>query len=211
MAGIVLNNLPFDEADLADPMRHIALGRFMTAWSQVEVVWSFLFRKFLDLSPQIALVVSDKVKINTQLAIVRELIEYLPQEDDRSALGTAISTLEKIASKRNKIVHSSWGLLNGEAARYDHALSSDKMEEVMNETPKGNSIRANHIFTIRDLEEITSATVSLRDNLENALHTIRPEPGPWGREQAERQAQRDERRRILAQEIDRHRNGNHPI
>ena len=49
MPTLIYDNLPFNETDLTSPDSNMALGRFFTAWGQVEVVYGMIFRELLQL------------------------------------------------------------------------------------------------------------------------------------------------------------------
>lgn len=191
MANIILNNLPFDDSDLQDDTRNVSLGRFMTAWSQAEVVWGFIFRKFLDLHVEVGMVVFDAIGVKEQLEIVSTLGDFLKTPSERDALAKATQDLKSLSLKRNKIVHSSWGLYDGEAARYWRGLTHIHLSEIMNESPKGKSLRTERIFTVTDLANLTAYVVQTRKELEHILKSVMPEPGPHARQMAERQASKE--------------------
>jgi hypothetical protein len=193
MASIILNNLPFDQSDLDDPVRNIALGRFMTAWSQAEVVWGFLFRKFLDLDYEVSSIVFDNIGVKEQLEIVSCLAEFLKNDHEVALLKMVTDEVKSISVMRNKIVHSSWGLFDGEPARFWRNLTSANFEEVQSGSQRGKSYLGSRIFTVTSLNLLTERTVKAREALEEALETIHPEPGPHGKRMAEWEKTRAER------------------
>ena len=73
MPGIFYNNLPLDTADLSDQASNLALGQFMTAWSQVESIIGFLFAELCGAKHEPARIILDEVQATDRIIILRRL------------------------------------------------------------------------------------------------------------------------------------------
>lgn len=143
MAAIVLNNVPFPASDLEDEAPNLALGRFMTAWSQVEVVCNHLFRHLAGLDSDVATIVFDNVGTKEQLAMLSELCESLPDATQRQEVSTSLKSAQEFGVKRNKLVHASWGYLNGELARFWSGLTSAHLKEIQSDSQRAKAMSRN--------------------------------------------------------------------
>lgn len=184
MVSVHLNNLPFDEGEVTDQTRNFALGQFMTAWSQVECIYGFLFRELSQINPEIAIIIFDRVGVKEQLEIVTELAERISSEDFRSRATKALSEVQNISKARNKIVHANWGLLNGEPARFWQGLSTARLQALRDDTPRAKSDRQNYVFTLPNLRDLTERCLKLRAELESihdriTLERLNEPPPPF--------------------------------
>jgi hypothetical protein len=165
MARIVSNNAPFPEDDLTDPERNFALGQFMTAWSQVESMYGFLFRELAEIPSDSSSIIFDRVGVREQLEIVQALSDAKLDGDDKTKAETILDQVEKISVLRNKIVHAGWGKINGESARFWNGLTGRNLEEIAGDTQKGLSLRERYIHTISHMTNLTARCTGLRDQL----------------------------------------------
>ncbi|PZO00718.1 MAG: hypothetical protein DCF29_16545 [Alphaproteobacteria bacterium] len=171
MPSILLNNIPFDDSDLEDE-RNVVLGKFMTVWSQVETLCAFHFRKLAQAQEGLAQIIFDHVGMREQIDILSDLAETLPQEDDRDRMLRLMKDVDGLSVKRNKIVHASWGLFDHEPARFWRSLTAQNLNEIMEQTQKGKSLRTSRIFTTTDLRGLINYGLALRAELEAALQEI---------------------------------------
>jgi len=181
MAGIILNNIPFDPNNLADDERNAALGRFMTAWSEVEVVCGFLFRGFANLEADIGGAIFDRVGVREQIDILGALVE-LSDDPAAAALPGLLDEANNLSKARNKLVHASWGLFNGQPARFWQGLTSSHLSRISEETAKGKSERVKFIFTLSDLGDLTRRCTAVRSKLEGCLHAVKSGRGRYSEE-----------------------------
>ncbi|UVK51883.1 hypothetical protein DBIPINDM_005206 [Mesorhizobium sp. AR02] len=197
MVGVVLNNLPFPESDILDERPNLVLGRLMTAWGQIEVTCNFLFRKLTDLHLDAATVVFDTVGNKEQIEMLIGLAGFLPRADQREAFSGLLSSVKTLSIKRNKVIHASWGTLDGEPARFWSGLTSTHLNEIMSGSQKGGGYLQNHVHTVTRLDGILSEMVQLRHELQNALDFEFPH-GPASRLRRERYDEMVKRRDAFA-------------
>lgn len=172
MPNIVLDNLPFPQEDMDDERRNVCLGRFMTAWAQVEVVCSFLFRELTGARSENALIIFDRITTNEQIKIVRELANQIADETVRTALVDEMKNVENESEKRNKIVHARWGAFDGEPARFWNGMTRENINDIVNEMGKAISLRSKNIHTIEDIDTLTASLLVRRDNLHGYLGKV---------------------------------------
>ncbi|AZO29999.1 hypothetical protein [Mesorhizobium sp. M1B.F.Ca.ET.045.04.1.1] len=196
MPSIILNNIPFPDTDISDDHPNLALGRLMTAWGQIEVVCNFLFRRLTDLHVDAATIVFDIVGNKEQIEMLIGLTELLPREDQRKVLSDLLSSVKNLSTKRNKVIHASWGKLDGNPARFWSGLTSAHFDDIMSGSQKGGSHLQNHVHTVPQIESIFSKMVELRGQLEQALDFEMPE-GPSSRRQREMFEEMVRRRELL--------------
>jgi hypothetical protein len=188
MPSIILNNLPFPESDLSDEMPNLALGRFMTIWGQIEVVCNFLFRRITDLESDVSTIVFDNVGTKEQIEMLVSLCDFLPRPEQKDHVIKLLERTREFGIKRNKIVHASWGLLDGEPARFWSGMTSAHFDEIRRQTQKGKSQVQKFVFSAGTLEALTAEMVALRQELETALHTVEIPEGPRSRRFQESEA-----------------------
>ena len=173
MARIVLNNIPFDDAFLADSDANVALGRFMAVWGQIEVVCGFIFRSLTNTNVELMMAFMDNVGVKEQIAIVQNLAEAVKDEDAKRLLMDAMSRVQDMSTKRNKIVHASWGTLNDVSARYYTGLTSSRLDELMRETQRGKTYPGTWVFTVEHLKQLIEDGIALRKELEALIDKVR--------------------------------------
>jgi hypothetical protein len=188
MPRIIRNNLPFPESDLSDEMPNLALGRFMTIWGQIEVVCNFLFRRITDLEPDVSTIIFDNVGTKEQIEMLVSLCDFLPIPEQKDRIITLLDRTREFGIKRNKIVHASWGLLDGEPARFWSGMTSAHSDEIRRQTQKGKSLLQKFVFSASTLEALTAEMVSLREELEAALRVVEIPKGPRSRHFQESEA-----------------------
>jgi len=172
MANIFHNNIPDPQSDLNNEKANVALGRFMTAWSQIEGMCGFLFCEIAQLDPKATRIIFDRIGSREQISILRALVDGIVIADERDRIADLMDRVEKLSEKRNKIAHGSWGTYNGESTRFWQGMTSSNFEDVVMETPKGQSLRVKNLHTITDLEALIGACVVLRDTLYSELGRI---------------------------------------
>ncbi|TPN60017.1 hypothetical protein FJ981_00325 [Mesorhizobium sp. B1-1-4] len=173
MAGIMYNNIPFDENDLSNPDTNFALGQFMTAWSQVESLCGFLFRNLSQIGYEIGNIIFDRVGAREQIEILTELIHLMPNAEQRESASKAMKEVESLSRARNKIVHAGWGLFNGEPARFWHGITNAHFDGIATDTAQGKADRERFIFTLPDIATLTGRSVSVRQTLESILQELK--------------------------------------
>jgi hypothetical protein len=155
MAVIVYNNIPHDPGDLTDNLSNFALGQFMTAWSQVEAITGFIFSELCGAPYETARIIIDEVPAKDRITIL-ERLAAIADDATSSVLSPLLLQMVVLAQRRNRIVRAGWGMLSGKRARFWHGLTSADFDQIVNETPKGQSLRAKSIFTIDDMSKLTS-------------------------------------------------------
>ena len=167
MPGIFYNNLPPDTADLSDQASNLALGQFMTAWSQVESIIRFLFAELCGAKHEPARIILDEVQATDRIIILRRLAA-IADDATRRSLEPLISQADTLSKRRNRIVHAGWGRLTGARARFWHGLTIADFTEIHGDTPKGQSLRTKSIFTINDIVVLTGKAATLARELKSA-------------------------------------------
>ena len=142
----------------------------MTVWSQIQGICGFLFKEFTGIPPETAQIIFDRIGTKEQIEILDAIFATFQDENERASGERLMRQVEAISVRRNKIVHSGWGLYNGEVARFWHGLTSAHFDEIMRETPKGKSQRERFIFTLTDLNRLTGHGNDVANMLEGFLH-----------------------------------------
>lgn len=167
MVSIFYNNIPFEEEDLTGNDHNFVLGRFMTAWSQVESLCGFLFRELAGLDHNIGPIIFDRVGTREQIEIVGALLE---NSDELAEHALLLEKAQKISVSRNKIVHAGWGKLDGEPARFWHGITTKHWDSMVGDDDgKARATITKYIFTTTDMARLTEECVSLRDELSAVL------------------------------------------
>lgn len=172
MASIIYNNIPFNPDDLSNIENNFALGQFLTAWSQTESICGFLFRELSQISYAIANTIFDRIGVREQIEILTELVATIPDAERNERALMALKEVEELSKVRNKIVHAGWGQFNGEAARFWHGITSSRLSEISQESPKGKADRIRFIFTISEIAALTTRNANVRSKLEILLNEI---------------------------------------
>lgn len=178
MPNVYLNNIPFDPEFLADTEANAALGRFMTVWSQIEVMCGFIFRSMTGFRAEFTIVFQDNVDVKEQIAIVQELSESVADQSARQDLVAAMGKVQTMSTKRNKIVHASWGRLDGVPARFYNGLSHSRIQELFRGTQRGKTYPGTWVFTVAHLNQLTIDGVALRDELEALVDRVKDPNDP---------------------------------
>lgn len=165
MASIVYNNLPFEENMIAGEAHNFALGRFITAWSQVEASYCAVARRLTNAEPTLIAALLDKARTREVLEILSIISHDIDDHNIKSELISLVERCQKISVKRNKIIPAGWGQYNGIMARFSHDLTMHDFEEIMLETQKGRGKRETRIFTVPDIETATEQCTNIRDGL----------------------------------------------
>lgn len=172
MPSLIYDNLPFPETDLSSTPNNRALGRFFTAWGQVEVVYGMIFRELCNLAHDIGAIVFEKIGVREQLDILDDMIELIDDNDLRGGLAVSLIAVRKISVSRNKIAHSRWGTIDGQSARFWVGITTAQASDIAGEQRKGPTWRNKFIFTVDQINALTNECVAERDNLTQRLHAL---------------------------------------
>ena len=159
MSSISKGNLPFPSWELTSIEANETLGKFVTAWGQVETVCSFIFNALSEVPATARLTLFGWVQTYEQIQILSALAE----ETDESALRDAISEVKDLSEKRNRIIHAEWGTIDGKEARFWRGLTIKALDQIAKET--NPSRRTGSVFTLQEIKAFTENAVSLRDKL----------------------------------------------
>lgn len=170
MASLVYNNLPFDQNDYNDVDRNVILGRFMTAWGQVEATCGFLFREILDLDYSQSFFVFETITTQHQLEIMKGLLEDNLETPHYEKLRDIVARVGLVSAKRNKIIHAGWGQYNGEVARFYRGITRKQSDEICSETQRGKNLKTTHIHTLTEIEAASSEALQVYQELSAAMH-----------------------------------------
>jgi hypothetical protein len=162
--------------------RHVVLGEFMDAWSNLESALS-------DLCGQIL-----KTNFLTTHAIIsslgtrqtKDLLLWLGSinvRDKCAALETLMDRLSKQASKRNNLVHGHWSLEaivhaeNGEPrleTRWvrEYTPADPDIDRKLQEL-KNKKERSKYCFTIQDINTVAQTVKILRKDISKFIDTLR--------------------------------------
>jgi len=165
MVSIVYDNLPFPESDLASDEQNRELGRFFTAWGQIEVAYGFIFRELTQIDRDIGSIIFEKIGVKEQLEVLDELADLIAKPEAQKQLLLGISSARALSAFRNKLAHSRWGAFDGEPARFWMGLTEAHVQEIQNGTDKGKSHRAKFIMTLSDIKRLVKEAISARDIL----------------------------------------------
>jgi len=171
MPGLSYDNIPFPDSDMA-PGPNKALGRFFTAWGQVEVVYGMIFRDLCGMDRDMGQIVFEKIGVREQLDILDDMTELIADDHLRTALETALQAIRAISVARNKIAHSRWGLIDGEPARFWVGMTNAQSTAIWRNEGRGPTWREKFIFTVPQIQALTESCVTQRDVLHTVLGTL---------------------------------------
>ena len=169
MASLIFNNLGFDFRPHGLEAANTALGAYMAAWSELENACSFAFADLAGLNSSVSTIIFDRVGTREQIEILVALIEASDAVDDPTK--GRVAEFQKASVQRNKIVHAAWGLYNDQIARFWNGITSANTDDLVNETPKGKSLREKNIHNLADLERERARCVDLQEVAETIVKT----------------------------------------
>jgi hypothetical protein len=161
----IFRAMPPRDEDLADDEANVALGRFMTAWAQVEIVCTYLFKTMADISNTKASAIFDHIGTKEQIEILEALADELTDIQMQTQLIELVEIARLLSSNRHKIVHASWEIFQSESARIWFGVTSAQLHEMLDGSQKGKSYRQKYVFTVDDLNALTSEATKARDGL----------------------------------------------
>lgn len=200
MPSLMYDNIPFPESDMA-PVANKALGRFFTAWGQVEVVYGMMFRDLCSMDSDIGGIVFEKIGVREQLDILDEIAELVEDNELRAKMASCLKAVREISVARNKIAHSRWGLIGGEPARFWVGITRMQSRAIAHEESRGVTWRARFIFTVPEIRELTQRCADRRDELIELLWSFHKKQAEPDHEDAFRRwAPPDRRHRALREQ-----------
>lgn len=172
MPVLVYDNLPFPASDLDDDNQNRALGRFFTAWGQVEVTYGFIFRELCGLSASVATTMFEKIRVRDQLDILDDIVEMIADDSFRQVLADTLAAVRNLSVARNKLAHSRWGFIDNESARFWVGMTAEQAQAIAFGDQKGAALRERFIFTVAEIDTLTNACLTQRDALIRAQATL---------------------------------------
>jgi hypothetical protein len=125
-----------------------------------------------------AITIFENITKKEQIVIIEGFVELVFDENDRKRLASLVERMKGFSTQRNKIVHASWGTIDGEPARFSLILTYSNLTEILSGSQKSRSHLDKHIFTVARIDKLTEEGIKLRNDLEKAVHEIRFPPGP---------------------------------
>lgn len=166
--GTVLDNIPFDLEELEASVPNEVLGRFVTAWSEIEVVCNHLFRRMAGLDTHLATIIFCHVQTRDIIRICSALAQGLEQDLHRTRAVELFREVRRASEVRNAVFHARWGKSNGAAARFAFQTDYSPLEETI-DTQKARAKQEKGVLTVAEIAEKTTEFVSLRDRLRDFL------------------------------------------
>lgn len=161
----IFRAMPPRDEDLADDVSNVALGRFMTAWAQVEIVITYLFKRIADISIAKASAIFDNIGTKEQIEILEAMSDEIEDEKLQGKVRDLLQAAKSLSSNRHKIVHASWEIFQSEPARIWFGVTCNQLDEMLEGTQKGKSFREKFVFTAQDIEALTKEATMIRDEL----------------------------------------------
>jgi len=165
-----------------DNARHIALGKFMDAWSKLENCIASSLCDATGLHRMNADVLMNALGTRGQLEVISLLgFSGLPAAQE-TTLRALLGRVRNNNTRRNHIVHGSWAL---EAKLYDangkaivrltqqrrYPVSDPEMREAL-KRPENKRERAKYVFSVRRIQGITKELEQLSEDF-SAFHRVR--------------------------------------
>jgi len=144
-----------------------SLGAYMTAFSELETAVYLAFSRMAGLEPEASRIIFDKIGNREQIEIVSELA--LIDKRLTSDFTNLKKMLSECSSRRNKIVHGSWWLIDGVPARVWNGVSTKDRENISGPSDKAVSNRKRFAFT---LEQIEAASGECKDLSNEVLKIV---------------------------------------
>jgi hypothetical protein len=161
----IFRAMPPRDEDLADDVSNVALGRFMTAWAQVEIVITYLFKRIADISNTKASAIFDNIGTKEQIEILVAMSEEIEDDKLQEKIIDLLQGAKSLSSNRHKIVHASWEIFKSEPARIWFGVTKSQFDEMLEGTQKGKSFREKFVFTVEDMEALIQEAIMIRDEL----------------------------------------------
>lgn len=150
----------------------MALGRYMRAWSQLEITTSILFHKLVDTNIVTAKIIFDAgIDQRTMRSIIDALGKYRFNPPDYRKLSSLLRRMKDAAANRNRIVHGRWQLF---LTMGDKPLQAEKAEWIRFYSPSDpetlhkmfgkkpdQKLLAAHKFTLARIEQAANAVETL--------------------------------------------------
>lgn len=171
--AVVLDMWPFPTDHLHGESHNLTLGRFMTAWSQIEIVCRALFQAAIHVDDDQANIIFDNVSAKDQIIILRNMVSYLTSHDgdDGEKLARLLDEVKVLSTTRNRIIHARWGSLHGEIARFWFGITADQVSLMVIEGEGAASCRTK-IFTVPEITAATERCAQVGEGLSQQLSNV---------------------------------------
>lgn len=144
---------------------NLAIGRFLTAWGEVEGAYMAAFINLSGLKLNHLSFYLDRVRTREMLDLTLDLCAQYEDRRIAEAITPLIERASALSAKRNQIVHAGWGMLDGEPALFYHQLTQQNLLEIMQGTQRGLAKHRRLIFTVAEINEASAEAISIRDGL----------------------------------------------
>jgi hypothetical protein len=145
-----------------DNASHLALGRFMHAWSYLENVLTNTVHLLMAVDHDSATLTTGLLGLRKTMDLIAGLARLKLEHQDAKKMINLTERLGKLNSKRNVLVHGGWNLevniiaLKGEAVLLQRMVraispSNPSMRNIIG-NPKNQKERVRYVFTINRIE-----------------------------------------------------------
>ncbi len=155
---------------------HIAMGRFVNAWSLLELSTQSLLAKMLGVKKNKVSILVNALGSRSTLDIIKEFGVSVLKKNESDKLLALTERMKKINTKRNRIIHGCWEmhvLVRKYGERFTHKIyparcytpSDEETKKSLSDT--SNPKRKNYIFTVDEINQITGHLDTLSQDMQN--------------------------------------------
>jgi hypothetical protein len=162
---------------------HLALGRFLSAWGDVENLIAVLFRELGVHDRGVASIIFAHMSTRSQIEAVRDLLLDRTDADRMLPLVKLVERVLSASGRRNAIVHAHWSVLTPPPVLYrvSQSVTDSKIRTVIagiKGRHEAQSYRAKNAFTVKEIIRETAALRRLRAELLAAREALLRDPSP---------------------------------
>lgn len=162
---------------------HLALGKFLSAWGDVENVVAVLFRDFGVPDRGIASVIFRHMTTRSQIETVRDLLLDQAPPGQSKVMVKLLERTVAASGRRNSIIHAHWSLLTPPPILYrvSQSVTEGGIGVIMagiKGRHEAQGYRAKNAFSVAEITKETAALRRLRAELLAERKRLLGDPSP---------------------------------